>query len=78
MTWYAGVKEGNTVEAGDEPFESDDELLEHIRQNPEKFGEEPYIVQLREGSKTVYRARFRSGKWDLEPLMGYSTTPSAE
>ena len=78
MTWYPGVKKGKTVDAGDEPFETDDELLEHIRQNREKFDEEPYIVQLHEGSKSVYRARFRNGKWDLEPMMGPSTPPSAD
>jgi hypothetical protein len=79
MTWYAGVKTGNEVNAGDEPFETDDELREHILQSRASFDDEPYVVQLQEGHKSVYRARFKSNKtWDLDPLLKYSTPPSAE
>jgi hypothetical protein len=78
MTWYVGVKTGNSVDAGTEPFETDTELLEHISQNRANFDDEPYIVDLQEGRKMVRRARFKNGQWDLEPLMGYSTSPTAD
>lgn len=76
MTWYIGVPSEDAINAGDEPFESEDELLEHLRQNPAQFPAEPYLVELNEGRKMVFRARFKNGKWERDPLFKYSTPPS--
>ena len=55
MTWYRGVKTEDDIVAGDEPFETDDELLEQYRREREESEEDRYIVDVQVGRNRVSR-----------------------
>lgn len=76
MTWYRGVKTEDDIVAGDELFETDDELLEQYRREGEKSDEDRYIVDVQVERKTVFRVWYSNGQWHREVMWKYSTPPS--